>query len=273
MTTARAARMSLGLPAVQRVDQFLHRGPPRACSRAAGPRPDRRGVGRRAARRPAPTSPCRAGRAAGGVAARSRSAGRAALPVRSAAAADPDPRAAAAALGGRSGDRTRSGEQLAQPLEAGHGPGRQEVVDVRIGRLHPGGERLVAAVPASGLSQTRRWQLRWSRAISRATSAGSPRSQPSETTMTTALRAQHPARPLLVELAEADSPIRVPPAQSVTASATLASAAVPIAVAQEPGDPGQARPEHERLGRGPRTSPPAPGRSAGAAATGAPSSR
>ena len=36
-------------------------------------------------------------------------------------------------------------------------------------------------MPARGLSQTSRWQLRLSRAVSAATSAGSPRSLPSET--------------------------------------------------------------------------------------------
>ena len=37
-----------------------------------------------------------------------------------------------------------AGEDLAEPLEAGDRAGRQEVVDVREGGAHPGGERLVA---------------------------------------------------------------------------------------------------------------------------------
>ena len=40
-----------------------------------------------------------------------------------------------------------SGEDLAEAFETGHGSGCQEVVDVRIGGAHPGGERLIAGGP------------------------------------------------------------------------------------------------------------------------------
>ena len=65
--------------------------------------------------------------------------------------------------------------------------------------------------------------MRCSRAISVATSAGSPRSQPSEMTITTPL--ERSARRAQRRLnSRKRSPIRVPPAQSVTASATRARA-------------------------------------------------
>src|SRR3954471_21484370 len=43
--------------------------------------------------------------------------------------------------------RANTTEDLAEALEGGDGAGRQEVVDVRIGRAHPAGERLVAGRP------------------------------------------------------------------------------------------------------------------------------
>ncbi len=101
-------------------------------------------------------------------------------------------------------------------------------------------------VPASGLSQTSRWQLRRRRAVSVATSIGSPRSQPSDTTMTMPLvRSVRRAQRRLNS--RNDSPIRVPPAQSLTASATRGERAIAVAVAKQPRHPGQLRPEHERL--------------------------
>ena len=39
--------------------------------------------------------------------------------------------------------RAHAAQDLAEPLERGDGPGRQEVVDVRVGRAHPAGQRLV----------------------------------------------------------------------------------------------------------------------------------
>ena len=126
----------------------------------------------------------------------------------------------AASRGGLRGAR----EHLAQPLEAGEGARGQEVVDVRDRR--PSCPPPAAGSPgaeASGLSQTRRWQLRRSRAVSAATSAGSPRSQPSDTMITTPeLRSVRRAHLWLNS--RKLSPIRVPPAQSVTVSATRASA-------------------------------------------------
>src|SRR5664279_3684210 len=65
----------------------------------------------------------------------------------------------------------------------------------------------------------RRWQLRWRRAVSVATSSGSPRSQPSLTTTTTALlrNTRRAQRRLNVRN---DSPILVPPDQSLTVRET-----------------------------------------------------
>ena len=70
-------------------------------------------------------------------------------------------------------------------------------------------------MPSSGLSQMRRRQLRRTRAISRASSSGSPRSQPSER-----IRRTGPFRMTLrahrvLKVCSA-SPMRVPPPQSVT---------------------------------------------------------
>ena len=51
---------------------------------------------------------------------------------------------AAASLPRRVSAERDAAQDLAEALEAGHGPGGQEVVDVREGRAHPAGERLVA---------------------------------------------------------------------------------------------------------------------------------
>src|SRR6266508_1909083 len=69
-----------------------------------------------------------------------------------------------------------------------------------------------------------RWQLRWRRAVSAATSRGSPRSQPSDTTITMPLvrRTRRAQRRLNSRKL---SPMRVPPAQSVTVSETRRRAA------------------------------------------------
>ena len=78
------------------------------------------------------------------------------------------------------------------------------------------------------------------------TSAGSPRSQPSDTTMMMPLVAQHAPRPVLVELAE-----RVPdpgaPGPVPDGLGDLAQCRVRVAAPQHRGDPRQPRAEGERL--------------------------
>ena len=79
------------------------------------------------------------------------------------------------------------------------------------------------ADPSRGLSQINRSHRRRNRAISRATSSGSPRSQPSETINTMgSLRMTRRAQCTLN--ARSDSPMRVPPPQSCT---VLTSADMP----------------------------------------------
>ena len=60
-------------------------------------------------------------------------------------------------------------------------------------------------------------------------------------------RAERPARPVVVEVAEPLADAR-PAGPVVDAVGDPRQRPVPVAVAQEPGHPGQARPEHERLG-------------------------
>ena len=113
--------------------------------------------------------------------------------------------------------------------------------------------------------------MRRRRAVSVATSAGSPRSQPSRHDDHDARRPQRPPRPVLVEVAERLADPR-PAGPVVDAVGDPGQRAVAVAVAEQPGDAGQPRPEHERLGLAPTTPPRAPGRTAAAAASGAPSS-
>ena len=119
--------------------------------------------------------------------------------------------------------RADAGEDLAEPLEARDGAGRQEVVDVREGGPHPAGQRLVAGragqrvepdQPVAVAAQAGRLG-RDERRIAAVPAVGDDDDD--------AGRAQRPPRPVLVELRN-DSPIRVPPAQSLTTSATRASA-------------------------------------------------
>ena len=88
-----------------------------------------------------------------------------------------------------------------------------ERVAVRQRRDHAAGAHAKSSAPTRGLTHTIRWASRPSRAISRPTSAGSPRSQPSETITTTAPRAI-PRRPWRSLNAFSASPIRVPLDQS-----------------------------------------------------------
>src|SRR5437588_6373360 len=84
--------------------------------------------------------------------------------------------------------------------------------------------------PFNGFTQTIANAWPASRAISDATSAGSPRSQPSESTTTTAPRVSA-RRPHSSLYALSDSPIRVPPDQSSTRLEAAASAVSALRVA------------------------------------------
>ena len=102
-------------------------------------------------------------------------------------------------------------------------------------------------VPASGLSQISRWQLRRRRAVSVATSAGSPRSQPSDTTMTTPeVRSVRRAHFWLNVRNDFADPCAAGPV--VDRLRDAAERPVAVAVPEQARHPGQPRPEHERLG-------------------------
>ena len=77
--------------------------------------------------------------------------------------------------------------------------------------------------PASGLSHTRRWQLRWRRSIPVADGGGIAPVPAVRHDDDDAARAQRPPRPAQVECARR-IPDRVPPDQSLTASEARASA-------------------------------------------------
>ena len=170
------------------------------------------------------------------------------------------------------GSLARAREHLAQPLERGERPGRQEVVDERVGRLHPGRERLVAgrrgqrvephepvavapqpgrlggderrvaAVPAVA---TRRSRRRCVRRVRRAHLWLNSRNDSAD---------PRPARPVGDRVGD--------PGER----------AVAVAVLHQPGDAGEARPEHERLGAHLVRAGERLRRTAAAAASGAPSS-
>ena len=98
-----------------------------------------------------------------------------------------------------------------------------------------------------GLTHTIRWASRARRAISRPTSVGSPRSQPSERITTTAPRAM-PRRPWRSLNALSASPIRVPLDQSGRGGRGALDGALGVARGQRAGQAGQPRGEHEGLG-------------------------
>src|SRR5262249_55717438 len=103
---------------------------------------------------------------------------------------------------------------------------------------------------ARGLTQTIRYARRASRSISRATSAGSPRSQPSERITITAPRAM-PRRPWRWVKCFGGTPVPGPGCQ-LGAAAAGARAALDGALGaprrERPGDARERRREHERLG-------------------------
>ena len=123
---------------------------------------------------------------------------------------------------------------------------RQQPVEVRHGGLHPAGQRLVARVgrervepdePVRRAAQPRRAR--------RASSSGSPRSQPSDSSTTNAPRPIR--RPCSRFSVASEAPIRVPPDQSVTRSAARCSAQVGVAPGELQRQPRELGAERERL--------------------------
>ena len=107
-----------------------------------------------------------------------------------------------------------------------------------------------ASAPTRGLTHTIRWASRASRAISRPTSSGSPRSQPSET-ITTTDAARHPAAAVAVveRLQRVADPGAAGPVGRRRGGAL--DRALGMAAAQRAREARQPRGERERLDRGP----------------------
>ena len=114
-------------------------------------------------------------------------------------------------------------QQGGEGFQAAQVVGGEEVVDVREGGGHAARERLVAGKPSSGLSQISRKAMRCKRAISAASRAGSPRSQPSLMMQTIAPWPSTRRAQVVLKVCSA-SPMRVPPDQSTTGRPTSASA-------------------------------------------------
>ena len=83
--------------------------------------------------------------------------------------------------------------------------------------------RKVGSLPLCGFIHTSVWHSRDSRSMAAASTAGSPRSRPSEQMTTTPPR-HRPRRPQSRTKLSRDSPILVPPSQSNTARAARSSA-------------------------------------------------
>ncbi len=138
-------------------------------------------------------------------------------------------------------------EDLAQPLEPGDRAGRQEVVDVRVGRAHPAGQRLVAGRAGQRVEPDQPVAVapqpgglgRDERRVAAVPAVGHDDHD--------TRRPQRAPRPVLVERPErlADPRATRPVVDRV---GHARERPVAVAVAQQPGDPGQPRPEHERLG-------------------------
>ena len=117
-----------------------------------------------------------------------------------------------------------------------------------IAARHPAGQRLV--------TRGRGERVEPDRAGGSSAGAGRSRGRPAPDRPDPS-RPKRPRRPQLLRRTRRaqcwlnsrnDAPMRVPPDQSVTVSATRSRAAVAVAVAQDPGHPGQPRAEDERLG-------------------------
>ena len=142
--------------------------------------------------------------------------------------------------------RTHATQDLAKPLERGDGPGRQEVVDVRVGRPHPAGQRLVPGRPGQ------RVEPHQSMAV--ATKPGCLGCHDRRVAAVPAVghddhdtaRAQRPPRPRLVERPEA-LPDPRPTGPVVDGIGDAGERPVAVLVAQQPGDARESSPEDERL--------------------------
>ena len=153
------------------------------------------------------------------------------------------PRARAPRLTRVARRRSRPRPRAARPAVAG-----DERVDVRQRRDHPAGARRRSRPrPTRGLTHTIRCASRASRSISRPTSAGSPRSQPSERITITAPRAipRRPWRSLNALQRVADAGAAGPVGRGRGGALDRALGA---ARGQRAGDARQPRGEHERLG-------------------------
>ena len=143
--------------------------------------------------------------------------------------------------------RADAAQDLAEPLERRDGPGRQEVVDVRVGRAHPAGQRLVAGRAGQRVEPHEPMAVAPQpgrlggdeRRVAAVPAVGHDDHD--------AARAQRPARPLLVERPEALADPR-PAGPVVDGVGDPGERPVAVLVAQQPRDPRQPRPEHERLG-------------------------
>ncbi len=142
--------------------------------------------------------------------------------------------------------RPDAAEDLAEPLERGDGPGRQEVVDVRVGGPHPAGQRLVAGRAgqwvepdeAVAVAPEARGLGRDERRVAAVPAVRHDDDDPR--------RPQRAPRPLLVERPErlADPRAAGPVVDRV---GDPGERAIAVAVAEQPRDAGEPRPEHERL--------------------------
>ena len=155
-------------------------------------------------------------------------------------------------MGGRLGAAPRvrrpdAAQDLAEALERGDRAGRQEVVDVRVGGAHAAGERLVAGRAGQRVEPDEPMavaaQARGLRGDERRVAAVPAVGHDDDD----ATRPQGPPRPLLVERPEALADARAA-GPVVDRVGDAGQGAVAVAVLEQPGDAGQARPEHERLG-------------------------
>ena len=137
-------------------------------------------------------------------------------------------------------------EDLAEALQAGDRPGRQEVVDVRVGRAHPAGQRLIAGRAGQRVEPDQPVAVapqagRLGRDERRVAPVPAVRHDDDDPR-----RPQRPPRPGLVERPER-LPDPGPAGPVVDRIGHPRERPIPVAVAQQPGHPGEPGPEHERL--------------------------
>ena len=142
--------------------------------------------------------------------------------------------------------RPDAAQDLAQAFEGRDRAGRQEVVDVRVGRPHPAGERLVAGRTGQRVEPDQAVAVATeTRGLARDESRVAPVPAVGHDD-DDARRPQRPPRPVLVEGPErfADAG---PAGPVVDRVGHARQGPVAIPVAEQPGHPGQPRPEHERF--------------------------